>query len=78
MDVRSTEQERHSKPHASWSGQSRARVKGKDQMIKEGQHNISGRPLQPGPDIQKQGISARQHEITESRDALATQELQGS
>ena len=46
-DATSAEQERCSKPRASWSGQSQARTWEKFQKTREGQHNVSGRPLQP-------------------------------
>ena len=65
----SAEQEHHSKPCASWSGQSQAREMKKYQKTWVGQQNVSGRSLQPVP--------VGQHEIAESRDALVTQELQG-
>ena len=49
VDAMSAEQERRLKPLTSWSGQSQAKGKGKVQKTREGQHNVSGRPLQPGP-----------------------------
>ena len=73
VDATSVEQERRSKQRASCSGQSEAKEKGKGQKTREGQHNVSGRPH-----IKQEEISARQHNITESCDDLATQELQGS
>ena len=48
-DATPAEQERRSKPLASCSGQSQARKWEKFQKTREGQHNVSGRPLQPGP-----------------------------
>ena len=49
VDARSVGQERHSKPHTSWPGQSRAKVKERNKWTREGQHNVNGRPLLPGP-----------------------------
>ena len=48
-DATSAEQERRSKPRASWSGQSQAEEQEKYQETREGRHNASVRPLQPGP-----------------------------
>ena len=48
-DATSAEQERRSKPRTSWSRQSQAREMEKYQKMREGQHNVSGLLLQPGP-----------------------------
>ena len=48
-DATSAEQERRSKPRTSWSGQGQAKGQEKYQKTREGQHNASMRPVQPGP-----------------------------
>ena len=48
-DAMSATQECRSKQCASWSGQNQARKREKYQETREGQHNVSGRPLQPDP-----------------------------
>ena len=48
-DATSAEQEHCLKPCRSWLGQSQARKREKYQETREGQHNVSGRPLQLGP-----------------------------
>ena len=48
-DATSAEQERCLKPYTSCSGQSQAKAMEKYQKTREGQHNVRGRPLQPGP-----------------------------
>ena len=47
-EATSVEQERRLKPCASWSGQNPAKEWEKFQETREGQHNASVRPLQPG------------------------------